>query len=227
MSLYQQAQGFIIHQRAFSDTSQIIEFFSQDHGVIHVLAKGIKTNKNWAAQIQPFALLKIQYFGRSSLKKLSQINVLQNHCPQGLVHNTVGLYLNELIHHGLTENDPAEALFDMYQQTLIELGQSTITALLRRFEYQWLKHNGFDINVEHIDDPKAWLGVDAQQGIAITQQHSKRLCKVVDVEDFLHQRPLQRDAQKRFNAFMVAMIDMSLSYRKLYSRELLKSLMSK
>lgn len=227
MSFYKETIGFIIHQRDFSDTSMILEFFSKDDGMIHILAKGIKKNKKLRAQIQNFSLLKIHYFGKSQLKKLSQINILQNFYPQDLINKTVGLYLNELLHYSLAEGDKAEVLFDCYMNTLKNLGKGKITPLLRHFEYVLLKHNGFELNVDEMKDEEAWLTFDEQKGLTTTQNDSQKLCLVMDVKLFLNHQILTKQSQKRLNKLMICMVNMSLSNRPIYARDMLKSLLSK
>ncbi len=227
MSFYKETIGFIIHQRQFSDTSMILEFFSQDEGMIHILAKGIKKNKRLKSHIQNFCLLKVHYYGRAQLKKLSQVNVLKNFYPQDLINKTVGLYLNELLHYSLVENDKAEALFDCYMDALKNLGQRKITPMLRYFEYILLKHNGFELNVDEMENEEAWLTFDEHKGLTITQDESKKLCLVLDVKLFLNQQALTIQSQKRLNKLMISMVNMSLSYRPVYARDMLKNLLSK
>ena len=45
MARYTETIGFIIHQRNYQDSSLILEVFSQENGLINILAKGIKKNK--------------------------------------------------------------------------------------------------------------------------------------------------------------------------------------
>ena len=227
MSFYKETVGYIIHQRNFKDTSLIIEFFSQDQGMIHLIAKGIKKNKKLKSQIQSFCLLKIQYFGRSQLKTISQINILENFLQNGLIEITAGQYLNELIHYSLTENDNAESLFACYKNVLSKLGQCKLTPLLRLFEKELLKYNGFELNVDTFTEQDNWLTIDEQLGLIETNVDSQKICKVSDLKIFLNGGTLDFRSQKRLNKFMLRTIDMSLSYRKIYSRELLRSIMAK
>ncbi|MBL4660281.1 MAG: DNA repair protein RecO [Alcanivoracaceae bacterium] len=227
MSFYKETVGYIIHQRNFKDTSLIIEFFSQEQGMIHLIAKGVKKNKKLKSQIQPFCLLKVQYFGRSQLKTISQINILKNHQQNGLIEKTAGQYLNELIHYSLTENDNAEPLFACYENILTKLGQYKLTPLLRLFEKELLKYSGFELNVDAFTEPDNWLTIDEQLGLIETNIDSQKICKVSDLKLFLDGDTLDFVSQKRLNKIMLRTIDMSLSYRRVYARELLRSIMTK
>ena len=148
MSFYRQATGYIIHQRKFNNTSQIIEFFSQEFGKFQFVAKGISKNKKLLTQIQPFSLAKIQFFGNSDLKKPSFNNLLENITYDDLLLKTSAIYLNELIHLNVLEHENSISLFKSYQQALKNLGNIKLSKVLRRFEWQLLKYNGFEISID-------------------------------------------------------------------------------
>ena len=97
MNKYNETIGYIIHTRAFKNSSLIIEFFSKDYGLIHFVAKGIKKNKHLKSQLHYFSLLKVQFTGKSSLKTLCAINVIEEVSFANIIHKTAALYLNELL----------------------------------------------------------------------------------------------------------------------------------
>ena len=226
MSLYKQAQGYLIHQRDFSNSSLIIEFFSLEYGMISIIAKGIKTNKLLKPQLQYFSPLKIQYYGKSQLKTLVAINVLDSLSFDNIIEKTAGLYLNELLHYSLAEFDLAEKLYQSYQNALSLLGKGKLTPILREFEQELLKYNGFELNCNLSISNDCWICIDEHMGITEASKDSDKLCKNADLIKFLSHQSLGRDEQKRINRFMIQAIDMSLNYRRLYSREMLKTLTS-
>ena len=227
MSLYKETTGYIIHQRSFKDSSLILEFYSQDDGLLHLLAKGIKTNKKLNIHLQYFSLLKIQYFGKSQLKTISQINVIENRQLDGLLEKTAGLYLNEIIQYSVLENQGSPALFNCYREVLQKLGRQKLTPLLRGFEKELLKYNGFELCVDSFTNTEDWLTVDKNIGLQLTTKEADKLCQVDDLKRFLNGQKLVGLAQKRLNKLMLKMMDMSLSYRRIYAREMLKSITSK
>jgi DNA repair protein RecO (recombination protein O) len=227
MSLYKETTGYIIHQRSFKDSSLILEFYSQDDGLLHLLAKGIKTNKKLNIHLQYFSLLKVQYFGKSQLKTISQINVIENRQLDGLIEKTAGLYLNEIIRYSVLENQGSLALFNCYRDVIQRLGTQKLAPLLRGFEKELLKYNGFELSVDSFTNTEAWLTVDENLGLQLTNKKAEKLCQVGDLKRFLSGQKLVGLAQKRLNKLMLKMMDMSLSYRKIYSREMLKSITSK
>lgn len=226
MSFYKDTFGYIIHQRDYKNNSLIIEFFSQDYGLLHIIAKGIKNNKLLKSQIQYFSLLKIQYYGKSNLKTLTSIDVIKYQQFDDIIDRTAGLYLNELLHYSLVEFEKAESIYQSYEDSLSEIGRSKLTPILRSFEKELLKYNGFELNVPPFLNDESWLGIDSNIGLSVTSIQSEKLCKCIDLRQFLDNKILEKTAQKRLNKFMMHAIDMSLNNRRLYSRELLITLTS-
>ncbi len=224
MSRYKDSSGYILHIRDFKNNSAIIEFFGQENGLIHVIAKGIKKNKSNKIFLQKFNLIKIQFFGKSQLKTLVSIDEITNHNIDRLVAKTAAMYLNELLKYSLSENHPDMELFSCYQKCLSDLESGRITPVLRNFELAILKYNGYELNVDEYLNDEEWLMFNDVVGLTCTQNRQKRLCKVIDMKRFLSGKQLDKCTQKRINQFMVTAIDMCFSYRKIYARELLKSL---
>jgi DNA repair protein RecO (recombination protein O) len=194
---------------------------------LHLIAKGIKKNKLLKPQLQFFHLLKIQFYGKSQLKTVVSVNSIHAINLKGLIEKTAGFYLNELIHYSLVENEVAESLIHCYADVLSQLGHKKLTPLLRRFEKNLLKYNGFELNIDSYTQYDMWLGVDENIGINIAINASQKLCMVEDLKRFINNDRLERDAQQRINKVMIKLIDMSVSYKRLYSRELLINLTKK
>jgi len=227
MSFYKEVTGYLIHQRNFKDSSLIIEFFSKEYGMLHLIVKGIKKNKLLKSQLQFFHLLKIQFYGKSQLKTVVSVNSIQAINLKGLIEKSAGFYLNELIHYSLVENEVAESLIHCYADVLSQLGHSKLAPLLRNFERNLLKYNGFELTVDTYNQNDMWLGVDDSIGVNKAVNASQKLCTVEDLKKFINNDNLDRDTQKRINKVMIKLIDMSISYKRLYSRELLISLTKK
>ncbi|MCF6288646.1 MAG: DNA repair protein RecO [Proteobacteria bacterium] len=223
MPRYNETTGYIVHTRKFKDSSLIIEFFSKDFGLIQLIAKGIKKNKNLKPQLQNFSLLKIQYFGKSQLKTLTSLNVLSSYKFANLISNTTGLYLNELLHYSLVEYETAEDLFNTYQSSLASIGKIKLGLILRQFEREILKYNGFELQVPSCLQNNQWLSFSENQGITIATTNLQKLCLVEDLKSFIAGKRLNLAAQKRLNKFMYLAISICFTGKKLYSRNLLES----
>jgi len=225
MPRYCETKGFLIHQRNFKDSSLILEFFSQEFGMMQILAKGIKNNKLLFPRLQYFSVLKIQYFGQSALKNLAGLDIYASINLESLKLQTSGLYLNELLHYSLIENEAAKALYAQYHQTLFQFGKQRLTILLRNFERSILKYNGFELDVSNHSNRQNWISVSDSKGLVFSTDHSQGCCQVIDLQNFLANESLDRRTQKRINQFMYQAINHCFSNRKIYSRELLKSLL--
>ncbi len=224
MGLYKETKGYIIHSRAYKDSSLLLELFSCNYGMMHFIAKGIKKNKKFKSQLGYFNLVKIQYYGKSNLKTISSINILESINLSSLVDKTVALYLNELLHYSLAENEKAESLYHCYQHSIKNIGKQKLTPLLRKFEEEILKYNGFELSYSHFDNVDDWLFVSKQDGLIVAKGHQDKICQVADLKQYMLGGQLSKDGRKRINKLMQGLIDLSLSYRKIYSRDLLKSL---
>ncbi|WP_334078502.1 DNA repair protein RecO [Microbulbifer sp. M83] len=141
--------AYILHSRAYRDTSLILELLTPDEGRISCVARGARRDKQRRQQsLQPFAPLLVSLLGRGSLKTLGQVESAG--VATWLRGRAVyaGLYANELLVRTLAEGEAQYAVFACYQSLLQELAQlagDTAGALeppLRRFELQLLRELG-------------------------------------------------------------------------------------
>ena len=143
--------SFLIHQRPYSETSQIIHVFSHKFGRIDLIAKGSKRPKSkFKSLLQPFLPLRLSWSGRSQLKTLREAEISgENISNIKGKHLIPAFYLNELILSFLKIADPYPDLFKLYTATLHDLSESeSIEPSLRRFEIFLLSEIGYAINFE-------------------------------------------------------------------------------
>ncbi|HIP75671.1 MAG TPA: DNA repair protein RecO, partial [Psychromonas hadalis] len=83
--------AFLIHRRAFKDTSLLLDFFTRDHGKICLVGRGLRSSKT---NIQMFQNLNISFSGKSQLKTLTHWEV--DDSPRNLKGEALilGLYVN-------------------------------------------------------------------------------------------------------------------------------------
>lgn len=141
--------AFVLHQRAYRDTSAIIELFTYEHGRVAIVARGIKGGKkNITGSFQPFALVNVSWQGNGELKSFAGIE--QKQAPIFFSGEKLisALYLNELLLRLLPKFDPYEDLFVLYQDILVRLAsQDEIEYLLRIFEKSLLENLGYELNL--------------------------------------------------------------------------------
>lgn len=143
--------AYVLHARAFSDTSLLLECLTQQHGLIPLLAKGAKRPRSrWHGILQPFFLLQVAWVGRSEIKTLTQAEI-EAICPMKGRKIMLGLYLNELLIRLLHRMDPHPKLFDNYHHALCELSKNEDEfiqqTILRRFELNLLTELGYGLDL--------------------------------------------------------------------------------
>ena len=151
-------RAYIIHTRAFRDTSLLVDCYTQEHGRLSLIAKGARARKNKnRSLLQPFQLLSISWQGRGNLKTLIDTESLS---PPTLLKSHFlysGLYVNELFLYLLPAEDAADDLFDRYHDFLAQLQeQKSLEPTLRQFELTLLETLGYGIDFSadaHTSEP--------------------------------------------------------------------------
>ena len=184
MARIQQQPAYVLHPRAYRETSLIIEVLTRDHGRTAMVARGAKSRKSkWRNLLQPFRPLLISWSARSELGTLTSAD--QVAAPPALHGEALycGLYLNELLVRLLHHEDPHQQLFDNYQWALQQLaGELAEELILRPFEFGLLEElgYGFDLSVDGLSgEPIAddrWYHYHQDYGlVAVAPQFEGRL----------------------------------------------------
>lgn len=146
-------EAYILHRRAFKESSVVMECFSRREGWISLVARGAKRARSrFDALLQPFTHIEIEWGGRGELKTLykAESKMLFPILKQEKL--MIGLYLNELLIRLLQRGDPHPLLFDFYHHTLQKLsllsGDFELQGALRQFEIQLLSELGYGLCFE-------------------------------------------------------------------------------
>lgn len=143
--------AWVLHQRAYQETSLLLEVFSSQQGRIGLIAKGAKRPRSRLRGIlQPFHPLLIAWSGRGDLGTLTQAE------PDGPSFTLVGrrlvsgFYLNELLMRLLHRHEAHAALFKSYCETLRLLSRpGAEEPVLRIFEKRLLEAIGYGLVLDH------------------------------------------------------------------------------
>lgn len=150
--------AFLIHRRAFKDSSLLLDFFTQKYGKIRLVGRGLRKSKT---PLQIFQQMNISFSGGGEMKTLTGWEVDDQ--PRNLLGETLilGMYANELISRLLCEQDAEPELFKIYKQfvhQVINLEKQSQQWLLRIFENNLLSELGYgfdfevDVNGNKIDE---------------------------------------------------------------------------
>lgn len=161
----QRLEGYLLHRRAYRETSMIVTIFTQQQGKLSAMVRGVRSAKSDKKSVlQPFTKLSFTLSGKGNLPNMGHLELEQ------LAHQLHGenlfcaMYLNELCQRVCPENYQMSALFSAYEHTLTALclADSTgLEAILREFELLLLD----DLGVL----PE--LHLDSQGAEFIAQQH--------------------------------------------------------
>lgn len=150
MSGWQRA--FVLHSRPYSETSLLLDFFTEGEGKIRLLAKGARRNRSpLRGCLQPFTPLLIRWGGKGEIKTLINADPVSLALPLSGTVLYSGLYLNELTARVLEFGTPYSSLFFDYLSCLQILAASEQTPeyALRRFELALLSYLGYGVDFLH------------------------------------------------------------------------------
>ncbi|MGF1693594.1 DNA repair protein RecO [Photobacterium kagoshimensis] len=142
---------FVLHSRPYSETSLILDIFSEDYGRLTLLAKGARRKRsNLKGALQPFTPLFMKWSGRGTMPILTQAEPISISLPMRGYILYSAIYVNELVARVLETNTPYPVLFLDYLNVLRELAQAdNPEPALRRFELALLHHLGYGIDFLH------------------------------------------------------------------------------
>ena len=148
------APAFVLHAYPYSETSLLVEAFTRTHGRLPVLAKGARRpGSAMRGTLLAFQPLAASWSGRGEVRTLVRCEWYGGHPLLGGERLLCGFYLNELLIRLLPREDPHEALFDRYAQTVAALAHGAEEGpILRTFERRLLAELGYALALEHAAD---------------------------------------------------------------------------
>ena len=214
-------QAFVLHKRAFKDSSELIKLMTLNHGIVDVLAKGSQRPKSkLKGQLQPFTLTWVNWVGKSSLKTLvdaEQSAVLQR-CKY--INHVSMLYCNELLVILKPEEDMAKIIFSGYVETIKRLAVDiTVNETLRQFEWLLCCSAGYQLTLPVAIEETDFIKFDYENGLVIDKQ--KQFCQALSFSQFIEQRPLNSVQLKQVGRLMKVVVNHLVGGKVIQSRQLL------
>ena len=149
---YAAEPAFVLHARAYRETSLLVEVLSEQHGRVGLLARGVRGPKRHAlrAALQPLQHVRFDAAQRGELAQLQAAEALD--AAPLLAGDAVlaAFYLNELVLRLAPRLDPHPELYAAYARTRERLrtdggDRARLAWLLRRFERDLLEALGFGL----------------------------------------------------------------------------------
>lgn len=143
--------AYVVHTRAYRDTSLIVEFFTPGYGRTTLLVRGAKSGKvKKALVLQPFRSLHVAWTGRGDLPLLTAVEEAGASVRLQGAALACGYYVNELIYYLLPKHEPAAELFVQYWPVVEAIqNEATRDNALRQFEFSLLDQTGYSPLLSH------------------------------------------------------------------------------
>lgn len=229
-----QDQAYVLHHRAYRNTSLISEVLTHQHGRLSLVVKGAKRgNAPLSATLQPYTPLIMEWGGQGELMTLYKAEpayqAAHSLTGEALFH---GFYINELLMRLLHRHDPHPELFEHYAQCLQDLMQRQYKDVgLRYFELQLLESLGYGMNLlqeitrEETVSPDQDYHYLIEQGPQLTAGTDSDLLRVSGATLIaLAERSLAQDSHRNeAKRLLRSVLDHYLGERPLKTRELMQS----
>lgn len=137
--------GYVLHTYPYKETSLIVEAFTRRFGRVAMLARGARRPRSAMRGILlSFHPLRLTWTASAELGTLISAEWAGGQRPLAGRGLMCGFYVNELVLRMLPRDDPHEALFDFYTESLNDLSAGAEQApALRRFEKRLLAELGY------------------------------------------------------------------------------------
>lgn len=179
-------KAYILKRSAYRETSYLLDVFTEEFGIISLIFKGAKNNKNSAKSqiVNLFNQVSIDFDHKK--KSLTYIKSYEIIKPVNLfgIYLYCGFYLNEVLLKLLHKHDSYENLFHYYDFLIDAFNfaqvesNKKIQCLIRYFEIHLLKEIGlgfdfeFDMSRQKIDKNKNYQ-LDFENGFIQTTQNNQ------------------------------------------------------
>ena len=115
--------AYVLHRRAFRETSAIVELLTADFGRVAGVVRGVKGGRRSRYCIEPFTPVSVAWRGRGQLVNVLSAEALAATRLEGDAL-FAGLYLNELLIKTLEPQEPVTNLFRRYGDAVAALARN-------------------------------------------------------------------------------------------------------
>ncbi len=169
---YAGERAYVLHARAWRETSLLVEALSENHGRVGLVARGVQGPKRHAlrAALQPLQHIRFDAVQRGELAHLNAAEALDAAPLLAGEAMLAGFYINELMVRLAPRQDPHPELHALYGEVRERLRmQAPLAWTLRRFERDLLEALGFgfDLSMDGdgvVIDPAARYRLDPEHG---------------------------------------------------------------
>jgi DNA repair protein RecO (recombination protein O) len=147
--------AFILHARAYRETSLLIEAFTRNHGRVGLVARGVRSARSRfpRASLQPLQPLLLGWIAKGELGTLTSAEQTGSRWRLAGDALLAGMTVNELVLRLSSRNDAHPHAFGAYTECLARLAEGEpIGWTLRRFERDFMADLGYALQLTHTID---------------------------------------------------------------------------
>ena len=225
-------QAFVLHRRAYRESSYLSDFFTLEMGKVSAVVKGVRGKKgDKKSLLQAFQPLLIVATGRHELRNVNHLEAAGGMLNLQGNQLFCAMYINELLNRLLPKEVPHPELYQIYAETLAKLKfDMNIEPILREFELNLLDDLGYGLDLSCEYDTQVPISKEYDYCV-VPEQGLQRIVKQVVLgnrfsgESIMNMREQHWDPQslhcaKRINRMSLSHI---LGHKPLKSRELFLS----
>ncbi|MEO7431706.1 MAG: DNA repair protein RecO [Dokdonella sp.] len=180
MKRFEGQPAFLLHARAYRETSLLLDAFTREHGLVGMVARGVRRERSRLPRglLQPLQPLLIGWVSRGDLGTLTGAEAAS--APISLSGDVLlaAMYVNELVLRIMGRNDPHAESFAAYALCLSRLAEGLDMGwTLRRFERDLLADLGYALALTqtasgHAIEPERTYGYDPGEGAGAWNERS-------------------------------------------------------
>lgn len=169
----EQQPAYVLHARAYRETSLLIEAFTRDYGRVGLIARGVRRERSRLPRglLQPLQPLLLDWIAKGELGTLAAADAASMPFALGGERLLAAMYANELVLRLSGRGDTHARAFAAYADCLARLADGHVGWTLRRFERDFLADLGYGLPLEMTAggdsvDPGASYAYDVENGPA-------------------------------------------------------------
>lgn len=155
--MYIKTKAFVISSVKYADADLIVKCYLESHGMMSFLVKGVRKSKRSKinnSYFQPLSYLNVEFTYRPNKNLLFFKEVASayhfNEIRKNIYKSTLSLFLSEILHSCIREEEANQSLFQFIETTMLELENADkIGHFHLLFLLQLSQYLGFLPNKEH------------------------------------------------------------------------------
>ena len=219
--------AYVLHRRAYRETSSIVDFLTLDHGRVAGVARGTRGGRR-TRLVEPFSRLLIGWRGKGRLVTITDCETAHRWGLEGR-RLFAAMYLNELAVRALPLEETVTELFRVYEAALSALeADDDVEPTLRVFEKCLLREIGYGLTFDadadsggDVRDEAAYEFVDGE-GFRAVAPGTPGAWPGAVLRDVAHDRYDSAAARKAAKTILRRALKPHLGDRPLASRELFR-----